>query len=116
MGGNIRRANGHRRDKVRQWLRAQGRPCWICQAFGKPGTIDYSLPAGHPYSFECDELVPVSKGGSPTSRANVDAAHRCCNQWRSDKSVAQVLAIARRKQCDAPKAEGVRGVTSTLAD
>jgi hypothetical protein len=91
---NIRYANGSARRKVVAWLRSQGRGCWICRAFGRDDRIDYSLPAGHPMSFECDELVPVSKGGSPIDPANVDAAHRRCNQWRGNKSVAQVMAIA----------------------
>ena len=75
-GSNPRRANGHRRDMTVKWLRSQRRPCWICVAFGKSGAIDYSLPAGHPYAFECDELVPVSLGGSPFSRSNADATQR----------------------------------------
>lgn len=93
---NVRSSNGNARRKLRAWLKAQQRPCWICQAFGRDGTIDYSLPSGHPYSFEMDELVPVSKGGSPIDRGNVDATHRCCNQWRGNKSVATVLVMARR--------------------
>ena len=96
-GSNPRRANGHRRDMTVKWVRSQRRPCWICVAFGKSGAIDYSLPAGHPYAFECDELVPVSRGGSPFSRSNVDAAHRCCNQWRSNKTVEEVMRIARKR-------------------
>ena len=116
MSSNIRRSNGTRRDSVRRWLRAQQRPCWICRAFGRPGGIDYSLPAGHPFSFEVDELVPVSKGGSPFARSNVDAAHRCCNQWRSNKSVEQVLQIARGAPSALPKVESVVGVTSGIAE
>ena len=77
---NPRRANGHRRTELRRWLKAQGRPCHIC---GRP--IDYSLPPGHPMSFEVDELVPVSKGGNPLDRRNVDAAHRICNQRRGNR-------------------------------
>lgn len=92
---NPRNSNGHARRKVVAWLRAQRRGCWICEAFGRDPTIDYSLPAGDPMSFECDEKVPVSRGGSPIDPRNVDAAHRRCNQWRSDKSVDEVLAIAR---------------------
>ncbi len=75
-----RYANGHARRKVRAWLKAQGLPCHIC---GR--AIDYSLPAGHPMSFEVDEIVPVSKGGSPIDRANVAAAHRICNERRGNK-------------------------------
>ena len=114
---NVRYANYQARVNLRAWLKAQGRPCWICRAFGRSGTIDYSLPARHPFSFEVDELIPVSKGGSPTSRANVDAAHRCCNQWRGNKSVKEVLALAAQHCGSAPPArEPVQGVTSVLSD
>ena len=124
-GSNPRRANGTRRDALRMWLRSQGRPCWICRAFGRSGFIDYSLPSGHPMSFEVDELVPVSKGGSPLSRSNVDAAHRCCNQWRSNKSVEEVLRLAAiatgrsgaaESHTTPPAIEPVQGVTSSLSD
>lgn len=123
--GNARRTNGHRRTQLRTWLMSQGRTCWICRAFGRRGTIDYSLPPGHPYSFEVDELVPVSLGGDPLDPNNVDAAHRICNQWRSNKTVEQVLTIARQskqtgscghhsapRQHGAPR-KGTRGTTST---
>ncbi len=103
---NPRRANGNARNKLRSWLRAQRRPCWICRAFGLDGEIDYSLPPGHPMSFEVDELVPVSLGGDPLDYANVDAAHRCHNQWRGNKTVAQVLAIARSGAMPMRDAEG----------
>lgn len=85
---NPRRANGARRTKLLNWLRAQARPCWIC---GLP--IDYSLGSGDPRAFECDEIVPVSRGGSPYDRANVDAAHRCCNQWRRAKPARMVESL-----------------------
>jgi len=111
MARNPRSSNGNARRKLRSWLKAQGRPCWICQAFGRDATIDYSLPAGHPYAFEVDELVPVSMGGSPIDRTNVDAAHRCCNQWRGNRSVDAVLTIARDGGND-PKAFSAVGTTS----
>lgn len=95
MADNPRKANGSARRKVVAWLRAQRRDCWICREFGRDAAIDYSLPAGDPMSFECDELVPVSLGGSPYDPGNVDAAHRRCNQWRSNRTVAEVRAIAR---------------------
>ena len=75
------------RTRTRAWLRSQGRPCWICG-----GQIDYAAPRTHPLAFEVDELVPVSRGGSATDRANVDAAHRICNNWRSNKMPAEVIA------------------------
>ncbi|WP_307739011.1 HNH endonuclease [uncultured Parolsenella sp.] len=97
MGANVRYANGSARRKLRAWLKAQGRPCHIC---GRP--IDYDLPAGDPMSFEVDELVPVSRGGSPLDRENVDAAHRICNQRRGNRMPGDerpmTLPIARSRE------------------
>ncbi len=90
-----RYANGHARRKVRAWLKAQGRPCHIC---GR--AIDYSLPAGHPMSFEVDEIVPVSKGGSPIDRSNVAPAHRICNERRGNKPLRRAQASAQRSSED----------------
>ena len=95
MSRNPRRANGAARDKVRARLKAEGRGCWICRAFGRPDAINYDLPAGHPLSFEVDELLPVSKGGSPLAYDNLASTHRRCNEWRGNKSVAEVMALAR---------------------
>lgn len=80
MSANPRTRNGNARRKLRARLRSEGRPCHICGQ-----AIDYSLPAGDPMSFEVDELVPVSRGGSPFDYANVDAAHRICNQRRGNR-------------------------------
>lgn len=80
MSANPRSANGHRRRQLRKWLASLGNPCGIC---GTP--IDYSLPPGHPMSFEVDEIVPVSLGGDPLDRSNVQAAHRICNQRKGNK-------------------------------
>ena len=91
--GNPRYSNGSRRRKIRSRLlayaSANGLPCAIC---GRP--IDYTLswwvdPADgkrkrHPLSFEVDEIVPVSKGGSPYEWENVRPAHRRCNQRRGN--------------------------------
>lgn len=106
---NPRYANGNGRRKLRRRLASEERGCWICRAFGRPDAIDYSLPSTHPLGFVVDELTPVARwreGGyeSPTACAldpkNVDAAHRCCNLWRSDKSVDEVYALARAARCD----------------
>ena len=106
MSGNERYSNGNARRKLRNRLKAEERGCWICRAFGRPDHIDYDLPARHPRSFEVDELIPVSKGGSPLDYSNVDAAHRCCNEWRGNKSVEQVLEAAgklRKKASPLPQ-------------
>lgn len=91
MTSNPRRANGSARDKVRARWRAIGAPCALC---GKP--IDYSLGMitdkrtgkrrPHPMSFVVDEIVPVSKGGSPFTMDNTRPAHYICNARRGDGS------------------------------
>lgn len=94
MSSNVRSSNGTRYRSLRVQVRARGEGCWICRAFGRDPTIDYSLPAGDPRSFEVDHLVPVSRGGALYDPANCVAAHRACNQWRGNKTVEQVLALA----------------------
>lgn len=80
MATPTRAQNGHARRKVMAWLKAQELPCHIC---GQP--IDYTITDPHdPRHFECDELLPVSLGGSATDKANVAAAHRFCNEWRGN--------------------------------
>ena len=111
MAHEPRYANGAARRALRSRLRAEGRPCWICVAAGRAGTIDYSLPFPHPHSFVADELVPVSRhelGGYPTPQAaaldyaNLAAAHKCCNEWRSNMTVDETLEAIRkaRGRCD----------------
>lgn len=113
---NPRYANGNARRKLRAKLRAEGRGCWICRAFGRDDRIDYSLPHLHPMAFEVDELCPVAdwrKGGYASAKAcaldygNVDATHRACNEWRGRKSVSQVMAIALEER--AKRAGGIKG-------
>lgn len=86
---NPRRANGARRDAIRERWRAIGDPCWLCH---KP--IDYSLGMVtdprtgkrrcHPMSFVVDEIVPVSRGGDPLAFSNTRPAHWICNARRGD--------------------------------
>lgn len=72
--------NGDMRRKLRRKLASLGLPCAICG-----GEIDYSLPSGHPESFEVDEIVPVSLGGDELDFANLQPAHRRCNQMKGNK-------------------------------
>lgn len=74
------------RKALRARYKSLGLPCALC---GQP--IDYSLPAGHPDSFELDEIIPISKI-PPELRAkaavdpkNVQPAHRRCNARRGAK-------------------------------
>lgn len=55
--------------------------------------IDASLPNLDPCQGVVDELVPVSRGGSPYDPGNCAAAHRCCNNWRKAKAMAVVRRV-----------------------
>lgn len=77
-----RKAYEERRAYVRR-LVAQGAPCGIC---GQP--IDLDAPQWvtrdgrrirAPWSLECDEIVPLARGGA-LSIQNSQPAHRACNQ------------------------------------
>ena len=77
--GNPRRANGHRRDRLRRRVLAHYTHCAIC---GKP--VDKTLPYTDPGAPEVDEKLPVSKGGDPLAWTNVQLAHRICNQRKGN--------------------------------
>ena len=90
---NVRVSNGHRRRQLRAWWKAQGLPCQIC---GRQ--IDYSLPSGHPMSFEVDEKIPVSRGGDPLSRENTGPSHRSCNEWKGAMTLDEARSILLRRR------------------
>lgn len=108
---NPRRANGARRDALRRRVAAAGGPCWLC---GQP--IDYSLTTWvdpkdgrkkrHPWSFELDEVVPVSLGGDPLDPANVRPAHRTCNQRRGNRMPAAPAAREEGRRGEGPGGGG----------
>lgn len=86
-----RRLNGTRRNKIREAIKRQGLPCALC---GEP--IDYSLPYGHPLSFEVDEIIPVSRWkefGYSSAKAcaldikNCQPSHRICNVRKGNKII-----------------------------
>ena len=79
---NPRRSNGTRRDKIRARVLREESHCWLCGEL-----VDTSLPHGLPASPEVDEVVPVSKGGSPFDRSNCRLAHRLCNQRRGNRDL-----------------------------
>jgi 5-methylcytosine-specific restriction endonuclease McrA len=71
---NPRSSNGAARRKIRARVLAVYDHCALC---GLP--VDKTLKTPHPMSAEVDEIVPVSKGGSPIEWGNVQLAHRICN-------------------------------------
>lgn len=99
---NPRYQNYTARENLRKRVRAMGLPCAIC---GKP--IDYSLDfitdpntgkkRPHPMRYELDEIVPVSKGGSPIDPDNVQPTHRRCNRMKGDGDTKAYKALMRTR-------------------
>ena len=92
QSSNPRYAGNYKaRESARARLLAMAPP--TCPLCGRP--IDYSLDwwidptdgkrKRHPMSPEVDEIVPISKGGSPTDLGNLRIVHRICNQRRGNK-------------------------------
>ena len=93
MTANPRYSNGNLRRKYRARFKAMDAPCGICK--GRLGPIHYDEPSDHehPLSFVIDEIKPVSRYkefGYPSPQAaamdwnNLQAAHYCCNQAKSN--------------------------------
>ena len=97
-----RKTNGHERRKLFARVLAEEDTCWICclpvnkalRGARVANEMTGKRPL-HPLSPTLDELEPVSRGGDPLDRTNVKLAHLRCNQWRGDKSVAEVQAYQR---------------------
>lgn len=90
---NERVSNGWRRRQIRARVLAAYDVCAIC---GKP--VDKTLKTPHPMSAEVDELVPVSRGGSPYDFANCRLTHRICNRMKSDKTDEHARALLAGKR------------------
>lgn len=93
MPKRSRYSNGSKRRALRARVKAEGRECGICH---KP--IDYTLPAGHPMSYELDEIIPFALGGSPYDYDNVQPAHRLCNQQKGKKIGFKIEAGKPKKK------------------
>ncbi len=55
----------------------------ICGICGRP--VDFSKSFPDPWSPTIDHIIPVSKGGAPTSIDNMQLAHSWCNRQKSTK-------------------------------
>jgi 5-methylcytosine-specific restriction endonuclease McrA len=76
---NARYRNGHRRRMLRARVLVEEDCCWLCGSF-----VDKDLPHLDPWAPVVDEVIPISKGGSPYDRANCRLAHRRCNARRGN--------------------------------
>lgn len=70
--------------KNRATLIKTGEVCQICG-----GLIDKSLKFPHPLSASVDHIVPVAKGGHPSSMDNLQLAHLICNQVKGTKETIE---------------------------
>lgn len=77
---NPRSANSSKWNKRRARVREESH-CWLSLL-----PVDKSLHHGLPGSPEIDEVVPVSKGGSPYERINGRLSHCLCNEKRGNKA------------------------------
>ena len=97
LARNPRYTNRNARNALRRRVAAMGAPCHLC---GQP--IDYSLPAGHPLSFELDELIPLAalppeqRAAAAIDPRNVAPAHRICNERRGAKPLIAPVVRAMR--------------------
>ena len=81
---NPRYANGHRRRKLRAKILTEEHSCWLCGQL-----VDPNLSHPDPWSPTIDEIIPISRGGSPYDRDNCRLAHLHCNQRRGNGSARQ---------------------------
>lgn len=72
-------------ERNRQIVLKTQNVCGIC---GKE--IDPAFKYPHPLSKTVDHIIPIAKGGHPSDLSNLQAAHRWCNRWKSDKLVASL--------------------------
>lgn len=76
------RTGAHRQAlaRNRKQILATQNTCGIC---GRP--VDLSLRQGDPMAPTVDHIIPVAKGGHPSSLDNLQLAHWTCNRQKSDK-------------------------------
>lgn len=67
-------------EKNKAKIYATQQACGIC---GKP--VDFKLKYPDPLSKCVDHIIPIAKGGHPSSLDNMQLAHLACNRAKSDK-------------------------------
>lgn len=75
-----RKRNRELRNAVRRKVLAVYDTCAIC---GRP--VDKTLPQYDPMAPEVDEIIPVSRGGSPYDFDNLQLTHRYCNEKKGNR-------------------------------
>lgn len=80
-----RKVNSALRSSLRKRVLAAYDTCAIC---GRE--VDKSLPYLDPLAPEVDEIIPVSRGGSPYDWDNLQLVHRICNQRKGNKMAGDI--------------------------
>lgn len=73
------------RADLRRRVFAMQDTCGIC---GRP--VDVTLPPYTDQSPELDEIIPVSRGGSPYDIDNLQLVHRICNERKGAKMAGDI--------------------------
>lgn len=102
---NPRYRSHKRRESLRAYILATQDRCGICgqpvdKSLGKVYADDGTYK-WHPLSPVVDEIIPISKGGSPYDRDNCQLAHRICNARKGARMPV------RGARADAPPRGGV---------
>lgn len=79
-------------EKNRKIILATQNVCGIC---GREIDPAYKYP--HPLSPTVDHIVPIGKGGHPSDISNLQAAHRWCNRWKSDRVGATLRRESKKE-------------------
>ena len=82
-------------QKAKKIIFASQSVCGIC---GRPVDFDKKFP--DPWSATIDHIIPVIKGGDPTSLENLQLAHSYCNRQKSTKLVeprVKEKAVSKRE-------------------
>lgn len=77
-------------DRNKRKLLKTANTCGIC---GKQ--VDKSLKYPHPLSAAIDHIVPIAKGGHPSSMDNLQLTHWQCNRQKSDKLYSDVKQVPK---------------------
>lgn len=80
-----RKTNPSLRSTLRKRVIATYDTCALC---GRE--VDKTLPYLDPLAPEVDEIVPVSRGGSPYDWDNLQLVHRVCNQRKGSKMAGDI--------------------------
>lgn len=82
------------RNAVRAKVLATQDVCAICGLL-----VDKTLPQYDPMAPEIDEIIPVSRGGSPVDLDNLQLTHRRCNERKGNRMAGDPT---NRSASDAP--------------